>query len=1202
MSSFPINPSDGQIVEIGGVKYRFAAKEKCWVTIDGIDLPGVATSTTDGIMLKEDYVKVVGLLLPPPKSTLTAQDCGIVFDKGRVALRCTDDSLNITTSPTVLGINSSDSLPWKLHENTYGIDFMLNIDRLLADVDAAGRLRYKKTKGSPGLQGDVGIPGIDRLDTGPQGAQGEAGQNAPFPGSLAVEDVAFVQSDPKNNRAVVDVSVETISPDENYLVVTRALIGNPNACPQLVRPKKINSPWLIITDMPPQACFFPSTCPGKTCGVKLYYLDITGVVQAIQDRYRQLVYELKAAKEAAATGWMKTMIAVFNEQKNAICCALENCQSRNRNQDFRDKIDEARIQASQRNMKLVVKGPDDTLPHIEMDPGKECSNPDGTLDIVTVACPTWGMGQSNYYCTSPDGYSPVPLSQIAAMDLPNGGVPAWPNAPVPFNQLLTLDRGLYRARTTDVAPVSILDLHSRQVQLVHSSGAGSASLGRIVDYTDVINQLGGVNYALNPSRPEWPQFHAIMNADPENHLPTVFHHDGGWIATFINYDQAYSPVPPNNRPVNGASAVLIEAVANCPCTIEVILYARKHANQEFNEGIGVRIDGLPAGDLQLEGTKCCYNIRSDWDWFSGQYQVTAKQPDGTIKTMPVSVVGNVSGIHQDGFYKLEDAQAAYLGLRQSFYHPGGSLWLWIKDIPVDDNSGSITVQITRLDCLEPSGTEEGSEGGLIETCDMAASQVDWYERGWRIEECCGAYLTYGGQKWLVVKRSIGIDMSCGGGESPNTPCLKKFIDGGYGHPAVAWPTLDGIEFEGKPTSGSVVFGWDQTLSDAFIAQIKAGGVLKKIGNAEDIQLILFPQSGSPVPPPVPTTVRRLSIGSGGGHTIAIDAALESFGWGDNANGEIGDGTLNNRSTSVAVLGPEFVDAARGSAFSLGLADDGQVWGWGYGGEGQLGGGTTPSNVTSPTAVVGSHIFVGIAAGYMHSAALKQDGSAWCWGNGVFGQLGNNASGFGADRSSPISVVGAHSFNQICSGGFFTAAKKADGSAWVWGCLQGGSGVGAVSSPIMVAGHVFSAISAGIVHIAALKSDGSAWAWGTNSYGRLGDGTTTYRSTPISVVGGHSFTQISAGGVSTYGLKADGTLWSWGWNGSGELGTGSIVNYSSPVSVVGSHSFAFVAASQEQCFAMKADGSIWGWGRNNGGQVGDGTIIDRSSPVLVTTLA
>ena len=143
--------------------------------------------------------------------------------------------------------------------------------------------------------------------------------------------------------------------------------------------------------------------------------------------------------------------------------------------------------------------------------------------------------------------------------------------------------------------------------------------------------------------------------------------------------------------------------------------------------------------------------------------------------------------------------------------------------------------------------------------------------------------------------------------------------------------------------------------------------------------------------------------------------------------------------------------------------------------------------------------------------LKANGSCWAWGNNDYGALGDL---FRNDKSSPVSVVGAHSFSVLS--------------------VQNYSSMG-------------------------LKSDGSCWTWGINSIGgSLGDNTVTSKSSPVSVVGAHSFTQISGGGIFAMGLKSNGECWTWGTNSStdvGALGDNTTNDRSSPVSVVGAHVFA-----------------------------------------------
>ena len=121
----------------------------------------------------------------------------------------------------------------------------------------------------------------------------------------------------------------------------------------------------------------------------------------------------------------------------------------------------------------------------------------------------------------------------------------------------------------------------------------------------------------------------------------------------------------------------------------------------------------------------------------------------------------------------------------------------------------------------------------------------------------------------------------------------------------------------------------------------------------------------------------------------------------------------------------------------------------------------------------------------------------------------------------------------------------------------------------------------------------------HSYGQLGDGTTTDRSTPVQVSGLTNIAAIAGGGNDTIALKNDGTVWAWGWNYFGQLGDGTTTDRSTPVQVWG-HVVA-IAGGSEHTIALKDDGTVWAWGGNGFGQLGDGTTTDRSTPIQVTGL-
>ncbi len=186
-----------------------------------------------------------------------------------------------------------------------------------------------------------------------------------------------------------------------------------------------------------------------------------------------------------------------------------------------------------------------------------------------------------------------------------------------------------------------------------------------------------------------------------------------------------------------------------------------------------------------------------------------------------------------------------------------------------------------------------------------------------------------------------------------------------------------------------------------------------------------------------------------------------------------------------------------------------------------------------------------------------------------------------------------------------AARKSDGTLWVWGLNSvgelGTNNMVARSSPVQVPGTTWVEVAGGEAHLLARKSDGTLWSWGYNNRGRLGDNTIINRSSPIQIPG-TSWTQVSAGCAHSLARKSDGTLWTWGYNfgpygGFGKLGDGTIINRSSPTQIPGT-AWVDVAASLQQTVARKSDGTLWAWGLNNEGQLGTNDTVTRSSPVQV----
>lgn len=145
-----------------------------------------------------------------------------------------------------------------------------------------------------------------------------------------------------------------------------------------------------------------------------------------------------------------------------------------------------------------------------------------------------------------------------------------------------------------------------------------------------------------------------------------------------------------------------------------------------------------------------------------------------------------------------------------------------------------------------------------------------------------------------------------------------------------------------------------------------------------------------------------------------------------------------------------------------------------------------------------------------------------------------------------------------------------------------------------------AVSAGVSHTCAITPEQTVKCWGLNSTRQLGDGTTTTRTRPVSVVGlPAGASSITAGLYHTCALVS-GAVYCWGENGSGQLGDGSVSLKTTPVRAVGLGSVSMVSAGGQHTCAV-SDGAARCWGNNGRAQIGDGTATNRSRPTQVTGL-
>ncbi len=347
---------------------------------------------------------------------------------------------------------------------------------------------------------------------------------------------------------------------------------------------------------------------------------------------------------------------------------------------------------------------------------------------------------------------------------------------------------------------------------------------------------------------------------------------------------------------------------------------------------------------------------------------------------------------------------------------------------------------------------------------------------------------------------------------------------------------------GQLTPGMVSAG------EAFSLALLPDGTAWSWGSNANGKLGIGPTSGSQyVPAPIGALTGITVVSAGDDHALALSGSGNVWSWGANASGQLGLGTTVAANLPQLVTGLSGVVAiAAGGSFSAALKSDGTLWVWGENGSGQLGLGDSVDRLV-PTLTLGG--VARLAAGREHLVVGKTDGTLWTWGANASGQLGDGTT---AGRNLPVTVSSLTGVTHVAAGANWTFVV-ASGGVHAFG--ENGSrqlGDGTTTDrlvPVQIPALVAVALDGGGDHSLAMSPDGGVLSWGSNGYGQLGDGTTTARGTPTAVPGLSSIVSVSAGREShSLAMAADGTIWAWGWNYYGRLGDGTSTQRTSPVKI------------------------------------------------------
>jgi len=252
----------------------------------------------------------------------------------------------------------------------------------------------------------------------------------------------------------------------------------------------------------------------------------------------------------------------------------------------------------------------------------------------------------------------------------------------------------------------------------------------------------------------------------------------------------------------------------------------------------------------------------------------------------------------------------------------------------------------------------------------------------------------------------------------------------------------------------------------------------------------------------PVGTRFTDIAAGyTGHRLALTSDGTVIAWGADSEGQAGNGTehhycLYDTVTSELPAGVRATAIAAGYDASYAVTSDNRLYAWGRNNQGQLGDGTgtdrhSPATVDLPTDAA----VLQVVAGRQFAAALAADGTVYAWGSNHFGQLGStNAPEDPHPTPVAVPLPSGVDVIQLSAGNYHLLALTTDGSVITWG-----NGEHTIAEVTMPADTVVRSVQAGKQGSnLILTTTGRVLAWGDNDFGRLGDGTTIDRPTPVAV--------------------------------------------------------------------------------------------------------
>ncbi|WP_374000214.1 Ig-like domain-containing protein [Bdellovibrio bacteriovorus] len=356
----------------------------------------------------------------------------------------------------------------------------------------------------------------------------------------------------------------------------------------------------------------------------------------------------------------------------------------------------------------------------------------------------------------------------------------------------------------------------------------------------------------------------------------------------------------------------------------------------------------------------------------------------------------------------------------------------------------------------------------------------------------------------------------------------------------------------------------------------------------------------------------VEVSTGSDYACAINTDKELYCWGQNLNGQLGDGTQTAKTLPV-LIGTGFVKV-RAQAVSYvnkttcALKDDKFIYCWGSNGNGLVGDGTTTERLV-PTATFGGYEFDDVSVGTLHVCGKLTGGGLRCWGSNSYnwnslGGLGNGVYITGTTTNKPELVLGGDTFTSMSAGWNATCGVNSVGRVKCWGDLNRGfmadpAGHIRLVPAVSDLGETYSSMSTGAGGGCGITSAGLLKCWaGWDGYDpssrtrSIGDGTNILRTSPVVIDRGRIYTDVSSSGSHSCGIRDTGFLYCWGKINNG-------ANYIRPLKVDGTVTYKAVSAGGSHSCGITTSDVLKCWGTNTNGSMGTGSATSSyATPVVI----